>query len=217
MTKLKSVGSMVKTLSQPFDRHEKSLAGAAKEGTTQAEILLKWDRNRMASIKKGADVHEHIRKVLSGEPLDSDDAFLAHNPPSSAVNEIATFDKLWENLKKDLTPVEIEMKFNALGLTGVVDVIFEDNSGDLSLVDWKTGKFDAFSPFGNLKDPFCELSDSKLNQTKLQLALYKIALLDLGYNISRCYAVRIGPRSHEIYRCDNASLLERVRVWAGLP
>jgi len=176
---LTSVTKFLGQFKKPFDRMGIAQKVADREGRSVSDVLAEWDTKSKNALDLGTRVHEHIRKVLSGEKIETD-PFLSLN---ETCPEIEAFDKLYSNLTAKTTYVEWVIGDAELGIAGTVDALFhrreidEDHHIDeYHIFDWKTGKFDMFNNFENLLPPFNEFDASQLNIYSLQLSLYRFII-----------------------------------------
>ena len=168
---------------------------------TAEQILEQWNITRDTSCTNGTNVHEFGESCfwyMMGRPdmvypefqdRIKDDGFHSNSPKEDAVV------KFWIDLPKCFIPIAVENKIcrEDLGYAGTFDMLFyydatlnnetDDKSGFV-IFDYKTNK-DLYKNFAGerMLYPFEQLLNNPLNGYKLQLSLYELALVPVGYKV----------------------------------
>jgi len=191
-TKLKSVSSLIKSVTPTFDKERVSLYCAKKEGISQAEILRQWEIKGEESRRKGTEVHTYVDKFLSGK---SDPVLDAMNV---RIPEMNAFDSAWKSMQNALgakvSGRELTIGNESLGIAGRLDVLLDTFLGGQerkSVIDWKTGKLSMDNRFAKLIPPFDDCDDSDLAKYSLQLSAYRLILEENGTACADSYLVHL--------------------------
>ena len=151
-------------------------------GMTVQEVLQLW----RDAADHGTLVHEQIENfILNQTPLTEPKAI-------HGVNWLKNF------LMKSSFDVysEVIIYSEELQLCGTIDLLlFDKNSNEYIIMDWKTSKAIGTKAFGNKKGvlPASEnIQDTKFNHYALQLSLYRYLLEQYyGFNVSSHYIVHL--------------------------
>lgn len=173
---LQSVTQKIKELQRPFDREGAARRVADREGRTVESVLAQWDDNYRISTARGNQVHEHIKKVLTGGNGPVDDPLMVVDNP---LPEIDAFNNYWQSIMDQVLVhpafVEWVVGDEEMWIAGTLDALifsYEDNLWHL--FDWKSGKFDTSNRFDNLLRPFDDLDACQWVTYSLQVSLYRL-------------------------------------------
>jgi hypothetical protein len=179
-------------------------------GMTKEEILEQWNAKAKVSCDFGTGVHafgEAMFYYYSGQmdilPEDLRNHFKDGKPNPTNKHEAAVV-KFWEELPANMHPVLCETKvFNEIGTkyAGTFDLLFMDDDGELLIYDYKTNE-DLFKCFNGsrLLKPFDMYNDMSIVYYMLQLNLYQIPLMQIGFKVKNRVIVWLKPDgSYRLY------------------
>jgi ATP-dependent exoDNAse (exonuclease V) beta subunit len=156
-------------------------------GRTREEIKAGWSGNEAAQL--GTAMHYDIECYYNGWEVKNDSA------------EYGYFLKFAEEYKH-LKPYRTEwmVYYKEYKLAGSIDMVFEDEDGDLWIYDWKRTKEITTESFGNKKaltPVIGHLPDSNFYHYSLQLNLYR-TILEEKYDkkIKGMCLVRLHPNNY---------------------
>ena len=155
-------------------------------GMTREEIKTLWSQNDAA--QKGTDMHYDIECYYNGLDVKNDSL------------EYEFFQKFAEDYKH-LKPYRTEwiVFYEEMRLAGSIDMVFEDEQGDLWIYDWKRTKELNPESFGNkmaLTSCIGHLPDCHFWQYSLQLNIYRgILERKYGKKIKGMCLVRLHPEN----------------------
>lgn len=201
-----SVSDKIKAYYKPFNKFEKSLGTAYKNGISQTEVLKDWDMKRDVSIAKGKKAH------LFGELY----PFNRQLRPQSPY-DIATM-KFWNDLPDYVIPViaEAKMYHKEELYAGTADgILYNTNTGKYIIIDYKTN-LDLFKNFRGQRmlAPFENLLDCPHSKYQLQLSYYQILLEQMeDIEVSHRKLVWLRPSGeYELFATENYTNLLRTHV-----
>ena len=190
--RLKSVSSLLKQVTSPFDRDLIAARKAAKmtrEGnpTTAQELIVAWEEKGEKSRNLGTMVHQIISSIFQGLLVSS-----------TSTPEIIAFNKWYTRSKEDYRCIATELPIGDAdlfgGIGGTIDTLFlRKETGMYHIVDWKTGKMEMIDIWGNLLSPFNYLDKSHINKYSIQLGMYKKILeKNTGIKFGDSFIVHLG-------------------------
>jgi len=189
-----SVSHNLKRFYTPFD---KSIAKwcARKEGTSESEMLARWEDKSKKALIKGSDVHEFGELFGRGVVSASE----ADHPQKKAIVE------WYSNMPSRYRPIAFEqiLYWKEEEIAGTTDLIIQcRRTGTLIPVDWKTNESDMFRVYKNQKllYPFQQISQSEYTKYELQLSYYKAMLKLAGFDVGPCMLVWLIPKGEKGYQ-----------------
>lgn len=192
-----SVSGKYKKYHLPFDKNEKSLLVANREGRTQQSVLKDWDDISKKALDIGNKAH------LFGELY----AFNRSLKPKSKYDKAIV--KFWKDLPEHIIVVatELQMYHKEFLYAGTADIIlYNTKTGKYIIGDYKTNK-DLHKNFAKQKllGPFMNLLDTPLNKYQLQLSYYQILLEQIDNIVvsSRKIISLKDNGTYEIYNCND--------------
>lgn len=198
----KSVSTLIKQYSLPFNRDLLSKNVALKRGISQEEVLAEWDATNKAAIERGNQAH------LFGELY----AFNREMRPQSQYD--LAIMKFWNDLPDYIVPAltELQMYHKDKMYAGTADIIlYNKNTGKFIIADYKTNA-DLFKNFKGqrLTGRFSNFLDSPFNKYQIQLSYYHILLEQTGVEISGRKILWILPNgTYQMY--DSQDLTQYLR------
>lgn len=166
-------------------------------------ILDMWKKNTDNSTSSGTKLHNDIEKYYNGMEIENDSL------------EYQFFLKFKEDYKH-LTPFRTEwMVFHEeLKLVGSIDMIFENEKGELEIYDWKRSKEIVYdSNFNKFAITPCisHFPDTNFWHYSLQLNTYRrIIESKYGKKVTGLYLVRFHPdNAYKTYERINVPLLDK--------
>ena len=139
---------------------------------TPQDFIKEWKYERDKSVRKGKNAH----KIAEDYPNH-------RNPVSDEeIGVVGFMDQLESHLK--VVGKEILVFNSNVGIAGQIDlVLFNENTEQIIIVDWKTNK-DIFKNFKGktMYHPFSHMLDMPMSHYILQLNYYKL-FLELGTGI----------------------------------
>ena len=137
-------------------------------GMTKAQIKEDWDKNRDAASSAGTNMHYDIECYYNKMPVSND---------SIEFRYFQNFLRDFPELKAYRT--EWIVYYEEYKLSGSIDMVYENENGDLLIYDWKRCKEIAYdSNFGKCSSTPCikHLPDTNYWHYALQLNMYKTIL-----------------------------------------
>lgn len=190
---------------------EKWKKGHKYWGMTPDDIKAQWDANKNAVSGAGTDLHYEI------ECFHNDIRF-TFDYTNKQLGEIYMADKRdalptasleWQYFIRfvldhpDLKPYRTEwVVFNEdIGISGSIDMVYENPDGTLAIYDWKRVKqitrINTFNKFA-LTPCICHLPDSNFWHYALQLNMYKYILESKYHKVVKdLYLVRLHPDAED--------------------
>eukprot|EP00752_Nemacystus_decipiens_P015859 g14167.t1 len=171
-------------------------------GLTDDEIKGVWDKNRTAAASAGTIMHRNLELCCNGLP---------HHTTSKEFQLFSSF----RDDHPDLKPYRSEWLIfdEDSRISGSVDMIYTNDSGEFILCDFKRSKEIKFS---NRWQRGCApmtsgLEDCNFNHYSLQLGVYK-AILEKNYGISlsKAYILVLHPNQGEYLKIPVVDLSETV-------
>lgn len=153
---------------------------------TRSDILQMWEWKRDASAKAGTKLHYDIECYYNECPNEND---------SIEYQYFKNFVKDFPNLKAYRT--EWMVYYEELKLSGSIDMIFENEDGNLEIYDWKRSEEFKYEGYNNQTSPtpcLSHIQDSNFWHYSLQLNMYK-TILEHKYDkkVTGLYLVRLHP------------------------
>lgn len=191
-----SVSGIIKKFTIPFDVGLMSGLVAKKEGTTQAIIKDRWEKEKDKACSKGNVAH------LFGELYPFDRTL---EPKDELDPSVIAF---WDDLPEHIVPVvmELRMYHKELLFAGTADIILYNTRTETYIIgDYKTNK-DLFKTYKDkrLLTPFQSLLDCPYNKYQLQLSFYQILLEQAGVTVSSRKIIWLLPDAkYLIYDADD--------------
>ena len=192
-----SVSGKYGRYSIPFNKHEKSLSVANREGRTQESVLKEWSDAGKKAIEIGNKAH------LFGELY----AFNRSLKPKTKYDKAIV--KFWKDLPSHIVVIDTElmMYHKEFLYAGTADIILYNTKTKKFIIgDYKTNK-DLHKNFANQKllGPFCNILDTPLNKYQLQLSYYQILLEQIpGVEVSHRKIISIKDNGkYEIFNCND--------------
>ena len=166
-----SVTQYISKFKKPFEKYPIASAVAKKQGTTQEKILKKWDMLGDISKNYGNVVHEAVEYWLKyGEEIKT--------PFAQQVVEH------WIEFDDEPHHSEVVVYDEILGICGTIDLIKPVGKKKVILRDIKTNPHKLEEKGrGYFLPPIDDLRDSKLNEYRLQLSIYKYIVEKKGIEV----------------------------------
>jgi len=173
----RSVSSVLKQFSPPFDDVKIAARIAARRGVKAEDVIAEWRAAGRAACRYGTRVHEvaewalrdpgagHIYGAPPHAPEDLTEATVFPLAAKTAAN-------VGDYARSGGRRLYIEQLLAApsLGIAGTCDVLIATDDS-IELVDWKTNK-DLQKTYGSMLEPIAHLDDSPLTKYYLQINLY---------------------------------------------
>ena len=145
-----------------------------------------WELKRDSSAKAGTKLHYDIECYYNECPNEND---------SIEYQYFKNFVKDFPNLKAYRT--EWMVYYEELKLSGSIDMIFENEEGNLEIYDWKRSEEFKYEGYNNKTSPtdcLSQIPDSNFWHYSLQLNMYK-TILEHKYDkkVTGLYLVRLHP------------------------
>ena len=155
-------------------------------GTSDDEILARWNRNGAVQSRRGQLLHHHAECLMNGLAVEE-----PHSPEFKQVNQI--YHAL---LLQGMVPHRTELCIFHVGLrvAGQIDALFLDANWRLVIVDWKRVRNLRTEGFDPLRYPLDRLPDSNYWIYSLQLNLYRYILeTEYAFDVSAMYLAVVHP------------------------
>ena len=156
-------------------------------GMTREEIKLKWSGNEASLL--GTAMHYDIECYYNGWDVKND---------SIEYSYFQKFAEDYKHLKAYRTEWMVYHK--ELQLAGSIDMVFEDEDGEMWIYDWKRSKEISTESFGNkmaLTSCINHLPDANFYHYSLQLNVYRTILEEkYGKMIKGMCLVRLHPNNY---------------------
>lgn len=197
-----SISKVLEMIKTPFNQEEvaqktynKRFNDPASEyyQMTPEQILSKWKAKASESLRYGRLNDEYIGIVLEGSETDKE-LFIIDNDPENDIRlstQINSFDSYINYIKDSQKYVcrekTLYLDMGDFYVTGRFDALFETDSNNLIIKDWKTTGTVDTTPnqwTGKLLGPAKVLDDLNHNIYTTQLYFYKYALM-MHYNIDK--------------------------------
>lgn len=205
-TQIPSVSSLIEDLTPKVDWERIKKGKAKKEGCTVEELTRQWEENNVLSTNNGTSTHlygEMMMKFLLGEevfdpiiqPQYEKGYLLPYGGKQMAVQ------KYWQDIYgcSALYPLIPEARMympedNKFGIKklycGTADLLFalfHNGEWVLDIMDYKTN-ISLTNDFSRAKgkmmlSPFNDIIDESLGHYTIQLSLYSLMLMNLGYKV----------------------------------
>jgi len=164
----KSVSTIVKEFSKPFDSNLISQRSAIKTGKSQEEILASWKKECDDSLVKGKSLHNFA------------EAYFIDNTLIPETDNQKKFVEYWNKIPKHIIPISSELKMyhkEYMFACTLDKLLYNTVNQELIIVDYKSNK-DLHKNYKGqrLLEPFEDFLDTPLNKYIIQLNLYKILL-----------------------------------------
>jgi ATP-dependent exoDNAse (exonuclease V) beta subunit len=176
---------------------------------TAEEIKAVWEKNRDAAAAAGTKMHALIEDFYNG--LRDISNLDAENDMTTEMTYFKQFREDYE-LDSGLVPFRTEWRVfhEELKIAGTIDMVFQNDDGSLSIVDWKRcGQIKqyvntAFQQPVSLNPALGELYDTNYYHYQLQLNIYKHILeTKYGFVVKELVLVNLHPennyKSYEFY------------------
>ena len=159
-------------------------------GMTREEIKAGWDKNRDEAATAGTKMHYDIECYYNNMDISND---------STEFKWFLEFDD-WVKRETNMLPYRTEMIVwdKELKLCGSIDMLYENECGELELYDWKRCKEIKKSNWNNYATTECieHLPDSNFWHYALQLNTYKFMLeKNYGKRVNGMYLVCLHPNN----------------------
>lgn len=183
--KLKSVTTVIKDFTEPFDADRIAGYVAKSRKISKAEVLAEWEAKRIAACNKGNRVH------------DFGENYTGRCKPTDGYEEAVV--AFWKSLPSHIHPFinELKMYSKESGIAGTADIIlYNSNTGKFIIADYKTN-IDLFKNYKNKKmlAPFGTLLDNPFNKYQLQLSFYQYLFEQSGLEIEDRKIIWLKPDS----------------------
>ena len=157
-------------------------------GMTKEEIKASWDKNRDEAAAAGTKMHYDIECYYNQMKVEND---------STEFGWFLKFDD-WTRGSTNMLPYRTEMIVwdKELKLCGSIDMLYENECGELELYDWKRCKEIKKTSFNKFANTECieHLPDSNFWHYSLQLNVYRKILASLyGINTTKLCLVVLHP------------------------
>lgn len=188
--KLSGVTTFISKYKNKFDIKSVAENFAKKHNLDKNELILKWEKEGIESIKQGTQVHELLDNYfLNG---------IIENKNNTTKCDIAI--KIIYDFFKTNRLVCVHSEYliydEYLGLASMIDCIVKNKDGDYFILDWKTNKKIEKNGYGKkMLYPFNNYPDSSFYHYSLQLSLYKRMLKN--FNIKDCFIVHISESDYK--------------------
>jgi ATP-dependent exoDNAse (exonuclease V) beta subunit len=197
---LRSAGSVMKELCEPFARDRIARYTAKRRGVTVRQVLAEWEDKRDRAARRGEAIHWCIEQYLQTGllpaflpkhvQLDQDDHW-------DVWRRLQGFDE-WYKHNLDGSYVlgqEVRMYSLTLGIAGTTDTLMLRN-GYVYVGDWKSnGKFrvpgDGERVHSRMLPPLEHLSQIELHTYSVQVSLYRMMLHEHGVRTAGGFIVHI--------------------------
>lgn len=202
-----SVSSLIEDLTPKSDWMRIKQACAKKEGCTVEDLTRRWEEKNVLSTNNGTSTHlygEMMMRFMLGDeifdPIIQPQYEKGYLIPYSAKQ--MAIQKYWQDIFacQELYPLLPEVKMymsdNKFGIKktycGTADITFaykDKITGEwcISIMDYKTN-LDLKSDYARSKNkmmlsPFNDILDEPLGHYTIQLSLYSLMLMNLGYRV----------------------------------
>lgn len=216
----KSVTSYIPSLFPEFDADkviDKMMASpkwpqSQYYGMTKEEIKTLWENKGKASASDGTDIHYCIESYYNNEPVVDVD----NNPVDlSSFDEYQQFLKFAEDYKH-LKPYRTEWAVydEDIKMKGIIDMIFENEDGTLSVYDWKRVKeLKKDNKWESAFDPIDHVPNEKYWHYAIQLNIYK-HILETHYDkkVKEMYLVCLFPNQESYKRIKVIDMREEIKA-----
>tara|TARA_B100000575_G_scaffold293055_1_gene303250 strand:+ start:4319 stop:5110 length:792 start_codon:yes stop_codon:yes gene_type:complete len=160
-------------------------------GMTKEEIKASWDKNRDEAAAAGTKMHYDIECYYNQMKVEND---------STEFKWFLQFDD-WVRGFTNMMPYRTEMIVwdKELKLCGSIDMLYENECGELELYDWKRCKEIKKTSFDKFAKTECieHLPDSNFWHYSLQLNTYKYMLeKNYGKKVNGMYLVCLHPNNN---------------------
>ena len=170
---------------------------------SKEDILASWKKNTDNSTSSGTKLHNDIEKFYNGMEIENDSV------------EYSFFLKFKEDYKH-LIPFRTEwmVYHEELKLVGSIDMIFENENGELEIYDWKRSKEIVYDSNYNkfaITPSISHLPDTNFWHYSLQLNTYR-KIIESKYDkkVTGLYLVRFHPDNpYKTYDRINVPLLDK--------
>ncbi len=170
---------------------------------SKEDILASWKKNTDNSTSSGTKLHNDIEKFYNGMEIENDSV------------EYSFFLKFKEDYKH-LIPFRTEwmVYHEELKLVGSIDMIFENENGELEIYDWKRSKEIVYDNNYNkfaITPSISHLPDTNFWHYSLQLNTYR-KIIESKYDkkVTGLYLVRFHPDNpYKTYDRINVPLLDK--------
>lgn len=155
-----SVSSVIKKYKKPFDADVISMAIAKRDNRTQENVLAEWKRKADVSLLKGNFIHDTLELCLTRPEL------ARKSPIEHEINKIRQILPKDHKWTQERIFADTENK-----IAGTIDLI-TSKDGRATIWDFKTNELDK-KAYNNFLKPFDDLEQTKINEYRFQLSLYK--------------------------------------------
>lgn len=189
---------------------------ANRRGLNKDDVIADWDKKRDVSTIKGSAFHSYAENYWQNRifPYDGQPSIKQFGIDLIKENYdkcIENFHKFYEDAKKNLVPVAMEVVVGDLdyGIAGMVDCLFwNKKSNELQIWDYKTNKeIKTKNDFGEkYKNPISHLDVCEINTYSLQLGLYKhIIQKNTSLKIGGMYLIWINEMNdtYKLFPCKD--------------
>jgi len=158
-------------------------------GMTQQQILDQWEQNRNEASQAGTKMHYDIECFYNGEQVAND---------SIEFSYFKKFVEAYSHLKPFRT--EWMVYYEELKIAGSIDMVFENEAGDLLIYDWKRcneiendkGVYTKYAK----TDCIAHLPDTNFWHYALQLNMYKTIIEHkYGKKVVELCLIRLHPNN----------------------
>lgn len=200
----KGVTSYVGSLFQEFDADkviDKMMASpkwseSPYYGMTKEEIKKQWEDKGKKAAEDGTAMHYSIECYYNKEDLSEDEnqKYLLEN---EEYQQFMKFEQDFGVSTSGMKPYRTEwlVYHEDLKIKGIIDMVYENDDGTLSIYDWKRVKnLQKFNKWQSAKEPVNHVPDSNYWHYCLQLNVYKKILEDkYGKKVKEMYLVCMYP------------------------
>lgn len=176
-----SVSGVVKSFIDQPDWNKIASNIAKRDGTTKEAVLLAWSTKNKLACDNGTETHDFAEKLDRKAKTSKEEAVLQFIKYLGCVHPGRYI----------LMAKELKMYHKIYRFPGTCDfVLFDRKTGKFIIGDWKTNE----DLFKNYKDktllaPFDFLLDCPYNHYQIQLSLYEILFIQLGYLVSERWLI----------------------------
>lgn len=170
-------------------------------GMEKEEIKKMWSDKGKKAADDGTAMHYSIECFYNNEDLSISEDEKERSLLKS--DEYGQFLKFQEDYKKQLKPYRTEwlVYHEEIKFKGIIDMVYENEDGTLSIYDWKRVKnLTRFNKWSSAKEPISHIPDSNFWHYCIQLNIYKRILEEkYGKIVKDMYLVCLYP-GQETYK-----------------
>jgi ATP-dependent exoDNAse (exonuclease V) beta subunit len=181
-SKRPSVTRLLKLFKKQFKVEDAAARVAKRRGVTVETVKAEWKMNNLYSTTLGTMLHKYIENYYCNNdaPFEGNVNELGFDEKQKIKVNLPTLVGFFQNFYNDhshYTPLRNEFIVGDLDDTkicGMLDMlVLKEEDQTIELWDFKTNKKMEHSRYGNLLEPFEDMSEGEINEYTIQLNTYK--------------------------------------------